>query len=623
MAWRRVVAHVGVCGLLLVLAICPLSLVVSSQTASSPQTTFTSDSELVLVPVELLDDTGHFLQGLTPADFQLESDGKPQRIAVFEEVHRPTQIYLPGPAAQPPKTLPAAFSNLPADGMPHDLTIVVIDRLNTRVDLQEWTRKQLLQYFESHLLLQPTALVAMTPAGLLEFQGPTWDKAALLSALNKLQPADRRFTPELNMGLRAWLHGRPGDYAIAMANTALAQEQLLNESLGAIGQSLRCFEQIARAYSAIPGRKTVLWFTSGFPALEEEPEALPPLFGHPGPPSLRAVIGLRHMGRKLAPEFREAIAEMTHANVVLYPIDVSKFPEDQLWGVWGSLWGSGHRGVSGVSASLLDSNSDACAPTFGFMTGECTYADTGSMGEQILAKSTGAEPCDAGNHVQHCFESAQDEGRNYYILGFYVPRDARNAGWHDLKVRVGRKHALLRARSGYYLDSPRPAAPLLETHAIDDAIVAPVEYTGIAFTVEPGRWKPGPGTTVPYQISVPASSVASRPGEDKLSFDVVSVPISNHGTPIAGAARISRIDMNHAGMGKALAHGWKLIDRASAPAAAVAVKVVVRDNVSGQIGSVVFPLSEDLQERNWRAPKQGVTLLLGDSAIAGTGQLTK
>ena len=30
------------------------------------------------------------------------------------------------------------------------------------------------------------------------------------------------------------------------------------------------------------------------------------------------------------------------------------------------------------------------------------------------------------------------------------------------------------------------------------------------------------------------------PQEDKLSFDVVSVPISAHGTPIPGAGRISQ-----------------------------------------------------------------------------------
>ena len=76
-------------------------------------------------------------------------------------------------------------------------------------------------------------------------------------------------------------------------------------------------------------------------------------------------------------------------------------------------------------------------------------------------------------------------------------------------------------------------------------------------------------------------------------------------------------------MQKALAHGWKLIDKASAPKTAIAVKVVVRDNVTGRIGSVVFPLTEHSSYANWRAPKNGAVLLLDDSAEPSPGPLAK
>jgi len=62
-----------------------------------------------------------------------------------------------------------------------------------------------------------------------------------------------------------------------------------------------------------------------------------------------------------------------------------------------------------------------------------------------------------------------------------------------------------------------------------------------------------------------------------------------------------------------LAHGWKLIDEANAPKIAIAVKVVVRDNVTGRIGSVVFPLAEHTATPDWRASKNGAVLLLDNS----------
>jgi hypothetical protein len=66
-------------------------------------------------------------------------------------------------------------------------------------------------------------------------------------------------------------------------------------------------------------------------------------------------------------------------------------------------------------------------------------------------------------------------------------------------------------------------------------------------------------------------------------------------------------------MKKALAHGWKLIDEANVPKIAIAVKVVVRDNFTGRIGSVVFPLAEGTATANWGPSKNGALLLLDSS----------
>jgi len=585
---RPVIAGLILCGWVLAVAL------VAAPQSSSPDTTFTSNSELVLVPVQVMDHGGQPLRGLKKEDFLLESDGRPQQIAVFDEVRRSTQVMLPSHKAEP-AVLPTSFSNLPADGIPHDMVILAIDRLNTIGYLQKWIRDQLIAYIRAHPPQEPTAVVLIAPDGLLEFHGPTWDGDALIQALQRMHVQGDMFSPMLTPDLRTSFHGRPGEYAMMMADLEQQRQAQFALSLGAIGGTLRSFEQIAKAYSAIPGRKTVLWFTTGFPALDLEPDA-PPLFGKPGPPHLAPVTSLRHMGKELAPQFQQTFDALNRANVVLYPVDVAAFPEDRLWSVWNGYGCFGY--VPSAPASIFGGS---C-----FLDPSDSYLHR--IGEKVIARSTGGEPCDAGNHVQPCLEKAEAESNGYYLLGFYVPQQSRITGWHELKVQVGGDHGPVRTRSGYYLDSRGPAPKPLETHTIDDAIVAALEYTGILFNVEPGKRDDAPAS-ISFKLSVAGNSILTVPQEDKLSFDVVSVPISAHGTPIPGAGRISQIAMDRVAMQKALTHGWKLIDKASAPKSAIAVKVVVRDNVTGRIGSVVFPLTEH-SAANWRAPKDGAVLLL-------------
>ncbi len=614
---RPVVAGLSICGLVLTLAL------VAAPQSSSPESTFTSNSELVLVPVQVMDHGGQPLRGLKKEDFVLESEGQPQQIAVFDELRRSTQVMIPSHKVESTVTTPTSFSNLPPDGIPHELVILAIDRLNTIGYLQKWTRDQLIAYIRAHPPQEPIALVMIAPDGLLEFQGPTWDGEALIQALRRMRFQGDMFRPELTPDLRTSFHGRSGEYAMMMANLTQDRQALLVQSQIAIQNTLHSFEEIAKAYSAIPGRKTVLWFTSGIPALDlvlDEPPLFPApahenrftrfLFGDPGVPQEEPVTSLRHMGKQLAPEFQRAFAALNHANVTLYPVDVTAFPEDRLWTVWGG--GLCYRSWLPAAGSVFGT---ACA-------GDPSGSWLHRIGEKVVARSTGGEPCDAGNHVEHCIEKAEAESNGYYLLGFYVPQQSRQQGWHELRVRVSGEHGPVRTRSGYYLEAKGPAPNERDTHTIDDAIVAALEYTGVIFSIDPGKWD-NAGATVPFKLSIAGSNIMTVPGEDKLSFDVVSVPISAHGIPIPGTGRISKVAMDQKAMEKALAHGWKLIDQANAPKDAIAIKIVVRDNVTGRVGSVVFPLGDEATKANWKLPKSGAVVLLDDSAGRGPGPLAK
>ena len=69
------------------IAIAALSSVpASTQDGQAATATFSSSSELVLVPTVVNDKSGIHMSGLTKQDFVLRQDGKTRSISVFEEV---------------------------------------------------------------------------------------------------------------------------------------------------------------------------------------------------------------------------------------------------------------------------------------------------------------------------------------------------------------------------------------------------------------------------------------------------------------------------------------------------------------------------------------------------------
>src|SRR5258706_4720865 len=78
---RRVQACFAIAGAILLLTP-PLK----TQTTQSNATTFSSSTELVLVPTVVSDKSGVHIPGLQKDEFALRQDGRSHPIAVFEEV---------------------------------------------------------------------------------------------------------------------------------------------------------------------------------------------------------------------------------------------------------------------------------------------------------------------------------------------------------------------------------------------------------------------------------------------------------------------------------------------------------------------------------------------------------
>ena len=75
------------------LAVLSAVAVVAQQTGGEALATFSSSTELVLVPTIVTDKSGTHIQGLKKEAFELSQDGKVQSLSVFEEVMTDAQRY--------------------------------------------------------------------------------------------------------------------------------------------------------------------------------------------------------------------------------------------------------------------------------------------------------------------------------------------------------------------------------------------------------------------------------------------------------------------------------------------------------------------------------------------------
>jgi len=143
---------------------------------------FKAETRQVLVDVVVSDHGGHFVPGLKPTDFTLLEDGKPQKVVAFAMHAAPPTPVRP---AAPIKLPPHQYTNFAVADPERPITIVLMDMLNTQVQDQAYTRKQMIQFLRD---LPPGQRVALFALGtrLRTIQGFTGDSDTLVAAAKML-----------------------------------------------------------------------------------------------------------------------------------------------------------------------------------------------------------------------------------------------------------------------------------------------------------------------------------------------------------------------------------------------------------------------------------------------------
>jgi len=520
---------------------------------------FKSQTILVQVPAVVADKAGNHVHNLSRGDFKIFENGKEQRIAIFEEVNAGSSHSAQ--AKNPPNT----FSNFTLERQPFAITVIALDTINTPFLDQTFGRKQLIKYLADNLESgRVFGLVVIGSKGLQVISGLNSDPASIVAALKK---ASGEMSPMESFGTDGKIAAASGDGASELtggtpADPVARMQQFIQsadavqgsyQQSRAIEDTLKAFLAIAWSLSGVPGRKSLIWATGSFPFNLDSPSSLP--------------------GGSLSILYERTMEALNQAQVSVYPVDV--------------------RGLVSTSpAGDATYSGDLSGPGFADAASSRSWLQTSSVQSLAnFAEMTGGRAFFNNNDVSTGFKRAADDSSSYYLLGYYVDNLNTKPGWRKLQVQVARKDVEVHARTGFLVTNATIDPELTHKEDVAFALSSPFDSTGLEVTV---RWQgispDGDKKKVGFAVHLPASGVIDERDKNRFDIDFIA-QASKVGAPVGNAGQTIKGTVPAASMDKIKADGILYQNALELPAGNYQVRFVVRDNLSGKIGSVSAPLT--------------------------------
>ena len=551
--------------------------------------------KLVLVPTIVTDHLGHPVTGLTASDFVIKDNGKPRPVKFVQEISTPSQQVI-----EAAKLPPGTYSNNRGEAKaPLRVVIIMFDMLNSHFKDQVPARIAVEKYLREQA--DPGTMVAVLGlgrGGLRMYHDLTSDTKGLAQELQTAMEKGRHAiqtnladeTAETEADAAFVGHGQ---FAETSSSGRASRKIIIEDTLDA-------FRNIAGAYASLPGRKSLLWVTGGFP------------FTIAGSKGGGDGIGAGDEDGVLdvLPDYQRAWQELNDANVALYPVDMHGLVNTAV--ITASSKGkSGGGGGGGGSKGGKNSGTPNIIGrgNAGQKIAQATADKQEKLSDNIntfttFAQQTGGKAFYNNNDLVAGFHQAVDDSRSSYLLA-YSPTDM-TPGWHSLHVEVRGKS--VRARNGYLVTREDPQHPANQDAPGSDvqlAMTSPMSFTAIPITI---RWL---GVSAPKTASGPSPSVAPTDNKRLVKFQVELPP---HIIGIDESGTTPRLSLNFVGVARTSkdAHSGDFVKKIDGLKPDVIhrisegglkfdsfmmlepgsynVRFVVRDNMNGHVGSVTAPV---------------------------------
>jgi VWFA-related protein len=389
------------------------------------QPIFRTGINFVRVDVIVTDRQGNPVTDLSEADFEVQEDGKPQKVESFKLVKIDQMSQIEG---EPPRPIRSP-SDEQAEAGRDDVRLfaIFLDDYHVRLGGSMAIRKPLVAFLEHHVA--PADMVAiMYPLTPVKDLVLTRDRDGLIREVQKFEGRKFNYEPRNDFEMQ---------YAYYPASTV---ERVRNQV------SLSALEALVTHMGTLrEARKAVILVSEGYsntlpPQLNDPVAAFPgmnnPARGNPGAGTNDPRMEARDFfeNSSLLTDLREVYAAANRANTAIYTLDPR--------GLAGFEFGINEGVGQEVDRRALQNTTDTL---------------------RILADETDGRAIVNRNDFEGGLRQVVKDSSAYYLIGYNSSLAPSDGKFHEISVRVKRPGVQVRARKGYWAltaeETARATAP--------------------------------------------------------------------------------------------------------------------------------------------------------------------
>ena len=412
--------------------------------AGPSEPSFRAGTTLVEFTVVVTGEDGRHVTDLKQEDLSIVEAGRPREVAFFHYEGAPPAAIRVRSEPLPP----GIFTNRPeyAPGPPRNITAILIDSLNTRAEDQVKVLAHILAFVSS---VPPDTRIAIYRTG--EQVRIIHDFTDDVEGLRKRLLRDGLAAPkdsQQGVAVQAMII-EPWQAAVMAATMEASLELAYQEMAGVeerstqymesrrVEYTMNSLEAVGNHLAGIPGRKNLIWMTSGVPMISGQTR-------DPWPENY--VNTLRRVAQRLASQ-----------GIAMYPVEAAGVRPRYLnvnAGVRGSTRGVEDSVTSGDdalarTAARVEARQIARGATQSPSQMSTTPDAPRSLATMdLFADLTGGRSLRNTNDLLAGIKAAAADMRGTYSVGFYSPHET-DERWHTFNVKVQRPGAKVVHRQGY------------------------------------------------------------------------------------------------------------------------------------------------------------------------------
>jgi VWFA-related protein len=537
--------------------IVPALFLLMARVEAQEEPTFTSNTSLVIIDVNVRDKAGNVIPNLTKNDFTLLEDGKPQTISVFDFQKLEGDAHLaPVPAIKPvaektaatatPAATPKAAAKAPSASnaapiiryQDRRLVAMLFDFSTMAIPEQNRIQVAALQFIREQM--KPADIVAVLSAS----TGPLKIVQDFTDDKDRLEEVVKGFTIGQASEL-AGVAGNGGDSTSGEDTGTAFNADETEFNVFNTDKQLATLESAAKMLAAFPEKKALLYFSSGISKSGNDNQA-----------ALDA-----------------AVNAAKRSNVAFYPIDarglVASAPS-------GDASSASSRGTSSFTGGSMQSSRDS------FAASQETLS--------TLAVDTGGKLFIDDNDLALGMEKARDDIASYYIVGYYSTNIKMDGKYRRVEVKLSKDvQAKLDYRSGYFgqkefkkftntdKEDQLQQALMLGDPVTDLSLTAELDY----FRLARDRY------FVPFSVKIPGSEIAlaKSKGNAQTEFDFIGQVRDTHDKLIAVVRDGIKIKLSEQTAAQLSAAPLAYDTGFTLPPGKYSFKFLARENETGKMGT--------------------------------------